>query len=117
MVDLTGGRSAGDGIAALLFMTSVMTTLDAYSTFQSSPWTVENFGGDEVKMKACREYLAHAVVFSMVYAVASSLIAKSPWPVVGSIASNGYLVWLYTRAMRRGQADGHTGWSKGATAA
>jgi hypothetical protein len=102
-----------EGLAALLFMTSAMTTLDAYSTFQSSPWTVENFGGDETKMKACREYLAHAVGFSMTYAIASSLIAKSPWPVVGSIASNGYLTWLYMRAMKRGQASGSTGWAKG----
>lgn len=112
MAEPTTG-AAGQGVAALLFMTAVMTTLDAYSTFQSSPWTVENFGGDETKMRACKEYLGHAVAFSMVYAVASSLIAKSPWPVLGSIVSNGYLIWLYRRAMARGSATGSTGWAKG----
>lgn len=111
---LSGGSAKA--VAALLFMTAVMTTLDAYSTFQSSPWTVENFGGDPTKMKACKEYLAHAVGFSMVYSIASSLIARSPWPVLGSVVSNGYLIWLYKRAMDRGQVCGSTGWAKGAMA-
>jgi len=108
--------NSSNGIAALLFMTSAMTTLDAYSTFQSSPWTIENFGADEEKTKACKEYLWHAVGFSMTYAVASTAIAKSPWPVLGSIASNSYLMWLYYRAMARGQASGSTGWAKGSDA-
>lgn len=112
MAELLGTGTA-HAAAALLFMTAVMTTLDAYSTFQSSPWTVENFGGDQAKMRACREYLGHAVGFSMVYSVASSLIARSPWPVVGSVISNGYLIWLYRRAMQRGAASGSTNWAKG----
>jgi hypothetical protein len=106
----------GQAAAALLFMTAVMTTLDAYSTFQSSPWTVENFGGDAAKMRACKEYLGHAVGFSMVYSVASSLIARSPWPVLGSVVSNGYLIWLYRRAMARGADAGSTNWAKGVDA-
>jgi hypothetical protein len=110
MADAT---TTGEGVAALLFMTSAMTTLDAYSTFQSSPWTIENFGADEEKTKACKEYLMHAVGFSMIYAVASTVIAKSPWPVLGALASNAYLTWLYYRAMRRGAESGTTGWAKG----
>jgi len=41
-------------VAALLLMTASMMTLDAYSTFQSSPWTVENFGADEEKLKPAK---------------------------------------------------------------
>lgn len=111
MTDILSDGTAS-GVAALLFMTSAMTTLDAYSTFQSSPWTIENFGADEEKTRACKEYLAHAVGFSMVYALASTAIAKSPWPLLGSIASNAYLCWLYFRAMRRGQESGSKGWVK-----
>jgi hypothetical protein len=101
------------GMASLLFMTSGMTTLDAYSTFQSSPWTIENFGADEEKTRACREYLLHAAGFSLVYAAASAYLADSIWPLVGSAVANAYLLWLYHRAMERGQQSGTTGWAKG----
>lgn len=90
-------------IAAVLFMTSAMTTLDAYSTLNSSPWTAENFGGDPEKAKSCKEYIAHAVIFSSGYAVISAVIAGNFWPIVGSFVANGYLVWLYMRALDRGE--------------
>ncbi|MGH9207789.1 MAG: hypothetical protein ACRD1G_14745 [Acidimicrobiales bacterium] len=103
----------GNILAALLFMTSAMMTLDAYSTFESSPWTAENFGADPIKAASCREYLTHAVVYSMAYAAASAFIAKSWWPVLGAAISNAYLVWLYLRALDRGKTTGSSGWVKG----
>lgn len=109
------GPASGRAVAALLFMTSAMTTLDAYSTLNSSPWTSENFGADAAKAKSCREYVGHAVVFSSVYAVASAFLAKSWWPVVGSVAANVYLIWLYERALRRGARAGTSGWGQAAT--
>lgn len=99
-------------MAALLFMNSGMQTLDAYSTFESSPWTAENFGADEDKARSCKEYLIHAVVYSMVYAGASSLLAESVFPILGSGISNVYLIWLYLRALRRGAVSGSTDWAK-----
>lgn len=113
-MDLIGlGSGTNEAIAALLFMTSAMMTLDAYSTFESSPWTAENFGADPVKAASCREYLWHAVSYSMAYAVASALIAHSWWPVIGAMISNAYLVWLYLRALNRGAATGSKGWANG----
>lgn len=100
-------------LAAVLFMTSAMTTLDAYSTLNSSPWTAENFGADTAKANSCKEYVTHAVVFSTVYAVTSALIAKSWWPVMGSLVANVYLVWLYYRALGRGQQTKSIGWQNG----
>lgn len=111
-MDLTLTDGTATGVAALLFMTSAMMTLDAYSTFQSSPWTAENFGADPEKQKSAREYLWHAVGFSMAYAVASAYLAHSMWPVIGSVIANAYLVWLYLRALDRGKATGSTGWAK-----
>lgn len=110
-IQLTDGSS--NALAALLFMTSAMMTLDAYSTFQSSPWTAENFGADPIKAASCKEYLWHAVGYSLVYAVASAFIAKSWWPVIGSLIANAYLVWLYLRALKRGMVAGTKGWAKG----
>jgi len=107
----TGGDASARSVAALLFMTSAMTTLDAYSTLNSSPWTSENFGADPEKAASCREYVKHSVAFSTVYAVASAAIAKNWWPIVGSAASNVYLIWLYERALARGAAAGTSGWA------
>jgi|SRR5215469_4968343 len=111
-MDLVGMPQGGNALAALLFMTSAMMTLDAYSTLESSPWTAENFGADPVKAASCREYLTHAVVYSMAYAVASAYIAQSWWPVIGSAIANAYLIWLYLRALERGKVTGAAGWAK-----
>jgi hypothetical protein len=110
-MDFAIGGSGG-AVAALLFLTSSMMTLDAYSTFESSPWTAENFGADPVKAKSCKEYLTHAVVYSLAYATASAVLAQSWWPLVGAVISNAYLVWLYLRALDRGKSTGSSGWAK-----
>jgi hypothetical protein len=106
-----GGGGSNYELAALLFMTSVMMTLDAYSTLESSPWTAENFGADPVKAKSCREYMHHAVAFSMIYAAASSIMARKPWPLIGAITANAYLIFLYERALNRGAVAGSDGWA------
>lgn len=100
-------------LPAILFLTSSMMTLDAYSTFQSSPWTAENFGADEEKARSCREYLAHAVGYSTAYSVASAYLAKSAWPIIGAGVANVYLIWLYLRALERGRVSGSEGWANG----
>lgn len=107
-MDLAG---MGGVAAAILFMQSAMMTLDAYSTLESSPWTAENFGADPIKAKSCREYLMHAVVYSTAYAIAAALLAHSWWPIIGAMASNAYLIWLYLRALDRGKTTGSTGWA------
>lgn len=107
-----GASASARSVSALLFMTSAMTTLDAYSTLNSSPWTAENFGADPSKAKSCREYVRHAIVFSSVYAFASAFIARSWWPLIGSAASNAYLYWLYERSLARGSLSGSTGWGQ-----
>lgn len=103
-----GGKRA---VGALLFLTAGMTTFDAYSTLNSSPWTAESFGADEARAASLKEYVMHAVIFSSSYAVISSWIAKSLLPVVGATIANVYLVWLYQRASNRGKMAGNNGWA------
>ncbi len=98
-------------VSAILFLTATMNTLDAYSALNSSPWTAESFGGDPGKLASLRSYVSHAVVFSMVYAVAASVIAGSLWPIAGAATANAYLWWLYDRAAGRAQEKGSTTWS------
>lgn len=105
----------GNELAALLFLTASMNTLDAYSTLNSSPWTAESFGADERRAKALREYVAHAVVYSMAYAAAAAFIAKGRTAtlaiIAGAIVTNVYLVVLYARASVRGREAGAKGWA------
>jgi hypothetical protein len=112
-----GGLPRGNELAALLFMTASMNTLDAYSTLNSSPWTAESFGADERRANALKEYVAHAVVYSMSYSAAAAFIARgkaATWSIMlGSIVTNVYLVTLYMRASARGRAAGSDGWSNG----
>lgn len=112
MVAETAGVSKRN-VSALLFLTSAMTTLDAFSALNSSPWTAESFGADEKRATALQEYVNHAVIFSMGYAVVSAAIAESAYPIVGALIANAYLVWLYDRARKRAEANGNSGWADG----
>jgi hypothetical protein len=106
-----GGQSA---LAAVLFLASINETMQAYGTLNSSPWTAESFGADDRRAKAMREYVCHAVVFSMVAAVIAAWVAhgrKATWSILlGAAATNAYLVWLYLRASRRGLEAGTGDW-------
>ena len=112
-----GGALRGNELAALLFLTSSMNTLDAYSTLNSSPWTAESFGADERRARALKEYVAHAVAYSMTYAAAAAFIARGRTAtlaiITGAIATNLYLVVLYARASVRGREAGSADWANG----
>jgi hypothetical protein len=112
-----GGTLGGNELAALLFLTASMNTLDAYSTLNSSPWTAESFGADERRARALKEYVGHAVVYSMAYATAAAFLARGKKAtlaiITGAVATNVYLVILYMRASARGRAAGDAGWASG----
>jgi hypothetical protein len=112
--ELLAGKSKGKDkeLSSILFMSSVMVVLDAYSSLNSSPWTAENFGADSEKAASCRGYVQHSVVFSMAYAITSSYIAESWWPIIGAAITNLYLIWLYNRALTRGASSGSAQWAK-----
>ena len=107
----------GNQLAALLFMTASMNTLDAYSTLNSSPWTAESFGADDRRAAALREYVTHAVVFSLATGAIAAYIAQGRKAtlsiMLGIIGVNAYLVWLYSRASRRGREAGSAEWANG----
>lgn len=104
-----------DAIAALLFLGAINETMQAYGTLNSSPWTAESFGADDRRAAALREYVTHAVVFSLLTGGMAAYIAqgaKATYSIMGGIVlTNAYLVWLYARASRRGRAAGDKGWA------
>ena len=97
-------------VAAVLFMQATMVSMDTMSALNSSPWTSENFGADPEKAKTSREYVTHSVVVSGGFCLASAMIAKSWWPIIGTLATNLYLWWIYDRALKRGARSGSTDW-------
>lgn len=102
---LTGNQGA-----AILFITSATNALDVFSATNSSPWTAENFGGDEDKVASLREYVIHAMALTAVTNIVGAFLARSLWPLIGAAAASGYMWWLYERAVQRGMETGSTGW-------
>lgn len=115
MAGLDSGLNGSDALAAVLFLSAINETMQAYGTLNSSPWTAESFGADDRRAKALKEYVAHAVVFSMGTATIAAYLAESRKATLsiflGAAGVNVYLVWLYTRASRRGRDAGSAGWA------
>lgn len=116
MADLDVGAGFGLGSdaarigAAILFLQASTNAMDVFSAVNSSPWTAENFGGDASKSASVREYVWHGVGLTIFYVVGASVLAKSPWPVVGGGITLAYMYWLYQRALTRGEARQSQGW-------
>ena len=117
MPDFTAGVGGNDQLAAVLFLSAINETMQAYGTLNSSPWTAESFGADDRRAAALREYVTHAVVFSLATGAVAAYIAhgqKATWSIMlGIVGVNAYLVWLYTRASRRGREAGSAEWANG----
>jgi hypothetical protein len=117
MAGLTEGASGQDAMAAVLFLAAINETMQAYGTLNSSPWTAESFGADDRRARALREYVAHAVVFSMATSLVAAFVARGTKAtaaiLLGAAGTNLYLVWLYSRASLRGKAAGSADWANG----
>jgi hypothetical protein len=107
------GFSAGDAKrmgAALLFLQASTNAMDVFSAVNSSPWTAENFGGDEAKAASVKEYVWHGIGLTIFYVLGATILSGSIWPVIGGGITLGYMYWLYWRAVKRGQQNNSTGW-------
>lgn len=116
MAGLESGAGRNE-IAAVLFLSAINETMQAYGTLNSSPWTAESFGADDRRAASLREYVTHAVVFSSITGLIAARVANGRGPTVAIVSgvalTNVYLVWLYIRASRRGREAGDAGWANG----
>jgi hypothetical protein len=116
MPDLDVGSGFGLGSdaarvgAAILFLQASTNAMDVFSAVNSSPWTAENFGGDQTKNASVKEYVWHGVGLTIFYIGGASILARSWWPIVGGGITLGYMYWLYSRALDRGAARQSQGW-------
>ena len=106
------GSDAARIAAAILFLQASTNAMDVFSAVNSSPWTAENFSGDESKNASVREYVWHGVGLTIFYVVGASVLARSPWPVIGGGITLAYMFWLYRRALERGAARGSSDWTE-----
>jgi hypothetical protein len=104
---------ADKAIAALLLLNAGTNAFDVFSALNSSPWTAENFGADPAKAKSCREYVYHSMFFTGAFGIAAGAIAQSWYPIIGVVIADGYMYWLYNRALKRGASAGSGGWQNG----
>jgi hypothetical protein len=117
MPDLDVGSGFGFGSdaarvgAAILFLQASTNAMDVFSAVNSSPWTAENFGGDQTKNASVREYVWHGVGLTVFYITGAAILARSWWPIVGGGITLVYMWWLYSRALARGAARQSQGWS------
>jgi hypothetical protein len=117
MPDLDVGSGFGFGSdaarvgAAILFLQASTNAMDVFSAVNSSPWTAENFGGDQTKNASVREYVWHGIGLTVFYIGGASVLARSWWPVIGGGITLVYMWWLYHRALERGAARQSQGWS------
>lgn len=108
--EVLASRGSGNAIAALLFIAASTNAMDVYSALNSSPWTAESFGGDPGKARSCREYVWMSIAFTSAYGLAGSLIARSFWPILGTVIADAFMWWTYERALGRAVAKGSTSW-------
>ena len=104
---------ASGGGGGVLLMVAVAASIDIFSATNSSPWTAENFGGNEEKVASLREYVMHAIILSAATVGTGAYVEKSWYPIAGGVLACGYMVWLYERAVARGMASGSEGWQNG----
>lgn len=99
-----------DAAGGALFLLGADSGMQAMSSFNSSPWTSENFGADPEKAASSRAYVRESIVTSLALCTVAALVAKSWWPLIGSAAINARFFYVYERALKRGEASGSTNW-------
>jgi hypothetical protein len=92
-------------LTALLFLGGVYVAFDGMSTINSSPWTHETFGQDPEKAESQQWYVRQAMGVSLVLGGTSSFIGGTPWPLIGTVAANTYLFWIYRRAYHKAKGS------------
>lgn len=104
--------SENTGANAGIFLMALAEAFNVYGALNSSPWTAENFGADPEKAASCRRYVLQADAVNIALGVGTSLISKTPWPLLGILAITVYMHAMYDRALKKGAVAGTGGWAK-----
>lgn len=102
-MEFTNG--SGNALAALLFVSGALYSLDTFSSLHSSPYTAEVRGGDEDNAARVRHYCNISIGVSLGMGVIASAIARTPWPLAGAVATTAGMWWTYENALKRAGQD------------
>lgn len=98
-------NGTGNALHALLFISGALYALDTFSTLHSSPYTAEVRGGSAENADRVRHWVNIAVGTGIGFGIVTSFIARTPWPMIGAVATTGGMWWAYNHALSRGGAD------------
>ncbi len=87
--------------------------LTMFSSFTSSPWTMENVGADPSHAASARRLVNIAVATAVLAGAGAAFLDRSWWPLVGGIGGAAGMWWLYDDALRKAQAKGYSGLNMG----
>jgi hypothetical protein len=82
-----------------------------WSGFLPSLFTIATFsGGDPEKVEHTKRWIRRgelqAVGLSLALGTGAAVLAREPWPLLGTIAMCAYLAWQYENALAKGCSDG-----------
>jgi hypothetical protein len=101
----------GTGQAAALTVLTVAEIPNMYSGLLPSLFTISTFsGGDSDKQAHTKKWIRRgeiqATAMSMALGIGASVLAKAPWPFLGTVLMCGYLLYQYETALRKGNEAG-----------
>ena len=94
-----------------LFVIVIAEIPNFWSGFLPSLFTIATFsGGDAAKQAHTKHWIRRgewqAIGLSLALGAGASVLAREPWPLLGSAAMCGYLAAQYEHALRLGSATG-----------
>jgi hypothetical protein len=109
------GRN-GRRVTALLFEGGFFGALASFSTFMSSPWTIERAASTQEAADATRKYTWMAHVVNIVAGLVISIGAGTIAPLAGTASGTALMGFIYRYSRAKGVANAEGWWNSSAIA-
>jgi len=100
------------GLGALYFEGGFFGALASFSTFMSSPWTIERTASAPDASEATQKYVWLAHVTNLAAGAFVSLLARSLAPLAGTATGTAYMHYVYKYSRRCGLEKGVDWWGQ-----
>lgn len=100
------------GLAALYFETGFFGALASFSTFMSSPWTIERTAKAPDASEATVKYTWIAHVTNLVAGAFVSVLARSLAPLLGTASGTAFMGLVYRYSRAQGLEKGSDWWKE-----
>jgi hypothetical protein len=93
--------------AAGLFLMSLGSAFEVLSAMMSSPWTIENVGGDASRARSAMKYTYLGLGMALCIGAGASLLTATIWPLLGVILISIVMICVYRHAIATAQKQGN----------